>query len=140
MDVGAAVVADEEAAALVEPGEAAFHDPTFAAEAGAVLRFAACDYGSDSAGTDEAAVFVVVVAAVGEQQLGPPPWPSRPAPDRRHPVEQGGQHEGVVSVGAGQKPGQRQPASVGQEVVLAARPAPLDGARADLLAPFFAWI
>jgi hypothetical protein len=25
-------------------------------------------------------------------------------------------------------------------VVLAARPAPVDGARADLLAPFFAWI
>lgn len=67
MDVGAAVVADEEAAALVEPGEAAFHDPAFAAEAGAVLCLAACDHGRDPAGADEAAVLVVVVAAVGEE-------------------------------------------------------------------------
>ena len=66
MDVGAAVVADEQAAALVEPGEAAFDDPALASKSGAVLGQAARDQRLDPTCTDEAAVLVVVVAAVGE--------------------------------------------------------------------------
>ena len=49
VDVGAAVVADEQAFELVEPGEAAFDDPAVAAEAGAVLGLAARDVGADAA-------------------------------------------------------------------------------------------
>ena len=37
MDVVAAVGADQEAAAVVQPGEGSFDDPAVAAEAGAVL-------------------------------------------------------------------------------------------------------
>lgn len=140
MDVGAAVVADEEATALVEPGEAAFHDPAFFPEAGAVRCFAAGDHGCDPAGADEAAVLVVVVAAVGKQNGGSSAWSPGPALHGRHAVEQSGQHERVVAVGTGQEPGQRHPVGVGQEVMLAARAAPVDGAGTDFLAPFFAWI
>ena len=43
MDVVAAVGADEEAAAVVEPGEGALDDPAVAAEPGAVLGLAAGD-------------------------------------------------------------------------------------------------
>ena len=102
MDVGAAVVSDEEASALVEPGERALDDPALFPETGTVLCHAAGDHGSDPAGADEPAVLVVVVAAVGEQQLGSPARPAGSAPDCGDTVEQGGQHERVVAVRAGQ--------------------------------------
>ena len=140
MDVVAAVVADEEPFELVEPGEGALDDPAVAAEAGAVFGLAAGDLRGDPALAELAAVLVVVVAAVGKQQRWPPSRSAGAAADWRDAVEQGGQHERVVAVGAGQEPGQRQPAGVGQEVVLAARAAPVDGAGPDFLAPFFAWI
>ena len=140
MDVGAAVVADEEPAALMEPGEAAFNDPTFASHSRTVLCQPPGDQRFDATLADEPPVLVVVVAAVAEQHLGSASRAAGAAAERWHPVEQGRQHEGVVAVGAGQKPGQRDTGCVGQEVVLAARAAPVDGARADLTAPFFAWI
>lgn len=43
MDLGAAVVADEQLFELVQPGEGALDDPAVAAEAGAVLGLAPCD-------------------------------------------------------------------------------------------------
>jgi len=43
-----AVGADEESAAVVEPGEGAFDDPAVSAEAGAVFDLAACDDRPDS--------------------------------------------------------------------------------------------
>jgi hypothetical protein len=51
----------------VEPGEGAFDDPAVASEPGAVLGLSAGDDRLDAALPDEAAVLVVVVAAVGEQ-------------------------------------------------------------------------
>jgi hypothetical protein len=140
VDVVAAVGTDEEAAAVVEPGEGSFDDPAVAAEAGAVVGLATGDDRLDASLPDEAAVLVVVVATVGKQQRWPPSRSAGAAADWRDAVEQGGQHERVVAVGAGQEPGQRHPCGVGQEVVLAARAAPVDGARSDFLAPFFAWI
>lgn len=66
MDVVATVGADEQPAAVVQPGEGAFDDPALAAEPGAVCRLSARDHGCDPAPADEAPVLVVVVAAVGE--------------------------------------------------------------------------
>ena len=70
MDLGAAVVADEQPFELVQPGEGALDDPAVAAEAGAVLGLAAGDLGLDAALADEVAVLVVVVAAVGDEPCG----------------------------------------------------------------------
>jgi hypothetical protein len=44
VDLGAAVVADEEPFELVQPGEGALDDPAVAAKAGAVLDSAAGDF------------------------------------------------------------------------------------------------
>ena len=88
MDVVAAVGADEQAAAVVQPGEGALDDPAVAAESGAVLCLAACDQGLDAALPDETAVLVVVVAAVGDQRPRSASWPADAAADGRHPVEQ----------------------------------------------------
>ena len=48
MDVVAAVGADQEAAAVVQPGEGALDNPALAAEPGAVLCSAASDHGLDA--------------------------------------------------------------------------------------------
>ena len=49
VDVVAAVVADEEALVVVQPGEGALDDPAGAAEAGAVFGLAPGDLGADAA-------------------------------------------------------------------------------------------
>ena len=133
-----AVGAEQQAAAVVEPGEGAFDDPAVAAEPGAVLCLAAGDDRFDAALPDEPAVFVVVVAAVGEQCLGSASGPADAAADGRHAVEQFDQLGDVVAVGAGERPGERDAAAVYEEVVLAAATAPVDGAGTRFRAPFFA--
>ena len=140
MDVVAAVGADEEAAAVVEPGEGAFDDPAVVAEAGAVLGLAAGDHGFDPALPDEAAVLVVVVAAVGEQRLGSSPGPADSAADGRHPIEKVAQLGDVVAVSSGECPGERNPAAVYEEVVLAASPAAVNRTGTRFRTPFFAWM
>ena len=140
MDVVAAVGADEESAAVVEPGEGTFDDPAVAAEPGSVFGLAARDDRSDAALPDEAAVLVVVVAAIGDQRPWPAPRASDSAADGRHPVEQVEQLGDVVAVAAGERPGERDPAAVYEQVVLAACSAAIDGAGTRFRAPFFAWM
>ncbi len=112
MDVVAAVGADEESAAVVEPGEGALDDPAVAAEPGAVFGLAACDDRLDAALPDEAAVLVVVVGAVGDQRPRSVSWAAGAAADGRHPVEQLEQLRDVVAVAAGERPGERDAAAV----------------------------
>jgi hypothetical protein len=138
VDLGAAVVADEQPLEVVEPGEGALDDPAGAAEAGAVLGSAASDLRPDPALPQLAAVLVVVVAAVGGEPLGPPARPADQAAYRRHGVDQRDQLGDVVAVAARERPGQREPGGVDQEVVLGAAAAAIDRARARRGAPFFA--
>ena len=138
MDLVAAVGAEEQATAVVQPGEGAFDDPALAAEAGAVSALTARDQGRDAEPRDQAAVLVVVVAAVGEQRERPPTRPAGPAAHRRYPLQQVEQLGDVVAVRARQRPGERDAAGVDEQVVLAPAPAAVDWARARLGAPFFA--
>jgi len=138
VDLDAAVVADEQSFHLVQPGEGAFDDPAVAAESGAVRGLASCDLGDDPEPSERAAVLVVVVAAVGADTLGPPPRPADIATHRRHPLDQRNQLRYVVAVAARDRPGERDPGRVDQEVVLGARSGSIHRARARLGAPFFA--
>ena len=138
MDVVSAVGADEEAASVVEPGEGAFDDPAVAAQAGPVLGLAASDQRLHAPLPDEAAVFVVVVPAVGDQRPRPASRPTGPAADGRHTVEEFEQLGDVVAVAAGERPRERHTAAVYEQVVLAAPPAAIDGAGTRFCAPFFA--
>ena len=70
MHLGAAFVADEQSLELVEVREGALDDPADGAEPGAVFGLAAGDHGSDAQLADEAAVLVVVVAAVAVTRFG----------------------------------------------------------------------
>ena len=138
MDVGAAVVADEQPLELVEPGEAALDNPSVAAQAGAVVGLPSGDHGLDPALPELAAVAVLVVAAVGDQRVGAPAWSSAPAAHRRHALNERDQLGDVVAVAAAQRPGERDAAGVDEQVVLGAGTAAVDRTRPDLAAPFFA--
>ena len=70
MDVGAALVAEEQVLEVVQPGQAALDHPAEAAEPGAVRALAPGDLGADAALAKEAVVIGVVVASVGGQPLG----------------------------------------------------------------------
>jgi hypothetical protein len=138
VDVVAAVGSDEQPASVVQPGEGAFNNPAVTSEPGAVLALAASNDGFDAALPDEAAVLVVVVAAVGDQRPRPASGPTGSTADGRHTIEQHEQLGDVVAVAARERPGERDPAAVYEEVVLAARPATIDRAGTRFGAPFFA--
>ena len=118
MDLVAAVVADEQPFQLGQPGEGAFDDPAVAAEPGAVGGSAAGDLGGDAALAEQAPVLVVVVAAVGGDRVGPSARAADASAHRGHAVDERDQLRDVVAVSAGDRPGQREPARVDQEVVL----------------------
>ena len=124
----------------MQPSEGALDDPADASEAGAVLGPAAGNDRFDASRADEAPVGVVVVATVGDDCIGAKARPADYAAHARHLVEQRDQLGHVVAVAARERPGQRQPAAVYEEMLFAAAAAPVDGAGADFLAPFFAWI
>ena len=138
MDVGAAVVADEQSFELVQPGEGALDDPAVAAEAGAVLGLAACDLRRDPAASQLAPVLVVVVAAVGGDAIRSLLGPADFAAHRRDPVDERDQLGDVVAVAAGERPGERDPGRVDQEVVLRSVSGSINRARARFGTPFFA--
>jgi hypothetical protein len=80
----------------------------------------------------------VVVAAIGKQRLRPATRTAWTAAHRRDAVEQFEQLGDVVAVGGGERPGQRQPAAVYEEVMLAAPAAAIDRVWTGFRAPFFA--
>ncbi len=134
----AAVGANEQAAAVVQPGEGAFDDPAVTSKAGAVLGLTARDHRFDLSLPNEAAVFVVVVAAVGDDAVGATSGSAGAAADGWHAIEQREQLRDVVAVTAGERPGQRDAAAVYEEMMLTATAASVDRAGTRLRAPFFA--
>jgi hypothetical protein len=138
VDLGSAVVAEEQSLEVVQPGEGPLDDPTYAAESGAVLGLASSDLWCDPPGSELAAVLVVVVAAVGGDALGPLSWPADLATHGWHTVDERDQLGDVVAVAAGERPGERKPGGLDQEMVLGAVSGSINRARARLGAPFFA--
>ena len=138
MDLVAAVVADEQAFELVQPGEGALDDPAVAAEPGAVLGLAASDLRCDATPPELAAMAVVVVTAIGAEAFGPAARPTNLAAHRRDTVDQRDQLGAVMAVAAGDRPGKRDPRRVYEKVMLGAVSGSINRARARLGAPFFA--
>lgn len=71
VDVVASFPPDAEASEAVEPGDRALDNPSMDPEAGTVRYSAAGDDRFDALSPDQAAVLVVVIAAVPEQDVGP---------------------------------------------------------------------
>ena len=138
MDVTAAVVAHEQSFELVEPGEGSLDDPAMAAKPGAVLCLAAGDLRLNAALPELAPANVIVVAAIGAEAIGPSPWTPDLAPDRRDAIDEADQLGAVMAVPAGERPGERDPGGIDEEMVLGAVSGSINRARARLGAPFFA--
>jgi hypothetical protein len=112
VDVGSAVVADEQAAVLVEPGEGALDHPAEAAEAGAVFGLAARDHRFDPSQSELATMGSGVVAAIADELVGAAARAADPAADVRHAVDEREQLGDVVAVAAGEREREREPALV----------------------------
>jgi hypothetical protein len=138
VDLGAAVVADEQPLGLVEPGEGALDDPTGAAEPRAVLGLAAGDLGLDPPLPELAAVLVVVVAAISRDDVGTSARAADLATHRRDTLDERDELSDVVAIAAGDRPGERHPAGVYEKVMLRAVSDSINRARARRGAPFFA--
>ena len=118
MDVLVAVVADEESLEVVQPGEGAFDDPAGAAQSGAVPEVAVGDLGFDAALAELIAERVGVVAAVGGHAFGSAAGTTGPAAHGWHSLDQRYELGYVVAVAARDRPGERDPGRVDQEMVL----------------------
>ena len=140
MHVGAAFVADEQALEVVQPGEGALDDPALASESGSVLGLAASDHRLNPPLPEQVPVLIVVVAAVGDQAIGTATRAANRTGDRRNGVEERDQLGDVVAVAAGDRPREREPAAVDEEVVLGAGAASVDRARARRGAPLAEWL
>ena len=103
-----------------------------------MLRFAARDDRFDPAEHELVAVAVGVVGAVGEQRVRSAAGTAWQAGNCRYSIDERQQLGHVVAVRRGHRPRQREAAAVYEEVVLGARTAPIDRARARFGAPFFA--
>ena len=138
MHLVATVVTDEQSFVVVEPGEGALDDPADTAQAGPVLGLAAGDLGLDAAGAQLAPVLVVVVAAIGAEALGSAAGSTDLAAHRRDPFDERDQLGDVVSVAAGDRPGERDPGRVYEKMMLRPVSGSINRARARRGAPFFA--
>jgi len=103
-----------------------------------VPALTASDLGSDPALPELAPVLVVVVAAISCDTVWPPAGPTDLPPDRGHAPDQRDELGDVVAVAAGQRPGERDPGRVYEQVMLGAASGSINRARARLGAPFFA--
>ena len=138
MDFVASVVADEESFVVVEPGEGAFDDPAVAAKPRAVIGAAAGDFGRDATAAELAAMALVVVTAVGGHPVRSSAWPADLAAHGRHTLDQRHELGYVVAVTARERPGERDPCRVDEEMVLRPVSGSINRARARFGAPFFA--
>jgi hypothetical protein len=131
VDLGVAFVAGAQPAKVVQVREAALDDPALPAEIGAVLGSAPGDDGLDAARPEQPPVLVVVIAAVGEDEIGLLPGAAWLAGDRAGAqlVEQRQQLGDVVAVAAGQRDRERDAAGIDQEMVLGACAGTVDRGR-----------
>ena len=101
MHFGPPFEADKQALEVVQVSEGPFDDPAHAPESGAVLGLAPGDQRPDPAFAQQAAVLVVVVAAVGDDAFRSAAGATAHTGDGRHRLEQGDQLGDVVAVAAG---------------------------------------
>lgn len=103
-----------------------------------MLGLAARDQRRDAELAQLIAMTVGVVSAVADDARRSAPRTPDGAGDCRHSLDKREQLLHVVSVGAGQAPGERDAAGIDEKVMLGARTASVDRARARFGAPFFA--
>ena len=135
VDVGAAFVADAEAAVLMQPGDRSLDDPAASAEPGSVRPFWPGDLRLDVPSAQFVLSLPRVVGAVAVQRARAA---ARSAAASVHGWDRVDEREhlgDVVAVAAGERDGEWRAAAAGDQVVLGAASGAVDGAGAGLVAP-----
>ena len=135
MDVGAFFVSHAKASVVVEPGDGALDVPAQGAEAAAVFGVASRDERAHFALKEFLAMGLGIVSPIRDDER----WFATRTPafatDGGNGVDEGNQLGDVVPVCAGDRCGKRNSLSIGNEVVLGARLAPVRWIRAGLVPP-----
>ena len=118
MDVIAPLVADAQAAVLVQPGDRALDDPSLFAEPRAVLAVRPRDHRLDATPSQFAAALARVIGTVAEELAWPATGPPAPTAHGWDRIDERDQLGDVVTVAAGQRGGERAAASACDQVVL----------------------
>ena len=137
MDLVLAVVADEQPLEVMEPGEGALDHPAGTAKSRAVCDLPAGDLRCDPPAAQLAPILVMVVAAVGGDTRGTTLRPADLAAHRRHRIDHRDELGYVVAVAARDRPRERDPGPVDEQMVLGAGSGSINRARARRGAPFF---
>ena len=133
-----ALIADDEASELIDPGESALHHPAMFAEVLAAFDAASGDARCDVTGAEITAAAAEVVAFVGVQFGRSLAGSAAALANRLDRVDDVDQGLAVVAVGAGQDEGERQAAPIHHDVPLGAGFAPIRRVRADRVTPLLA--
>lgn len=127
----AALVADPQAAEVVQVREATLDDPALTPEPGAVRDAALGDDRLDAARPQQPAMLGEVVATIGEHRVGLLARAADLAGDRSSGeiVEQRDELGDVVAIAAGQRDRERDAGGVDKQVVFGARAGTIDRGR-----------
>jgi len=135
MYVGAAFVADGEAAKAMEPGHCALDDPAGDAEAAAVRRATTRKHGGNALRAQADAMRFGVVAPIPLQRVGLSTRATRLATDRRQRGHHGIEMGDVIDVGRRHLCDERDTVRIGNEVVLGTRLAAIGWVRSSFFPP-----
>src|SRR5579872_4020531 len=139
MDVGATLVANDQSAEAMHPGEGSFDDPTVAPEVFRRFDAATSDAWNDAPCTTGCPGLARVVRLVGMQFVGSEARTTNGLLDGRDAVQQRLQQCGVGHVGRAYLDGEWDALAIDEKVVFRPGPAAIRGVRTDFIgAPFFA--
>ena len=135
MNTGPTFVAHIEPAKSMQPRQRTFHDPARAAQAAAMGRPALGELRVDPPVMQGVTVGLRIVAPVALDQVGFAAGPTWTATQRRNGVDQRQQLRDVVPVGAREQRRQRDPACLGENVVLRPRLTAIGWVRSSFFPP-----
>jgi hypothetical protein len=115
---GAPLVTDGQPTEPMEPRQRALDDPPRPPEATAVIGAPAGELGPNASAVEDIAMGLRVVGAVALDQTRLTHRPAGTAPHRRHRVDQREQFGNVVPIRGGQRRDERNPARVGENMML----------------------
>jgi hypothetical protein len=137
-DVGAAFVADSEAAIASEPSERAFDYPAIPSQTLGAVDATPSDARLDGAPAQCPSALREIVPLVGMEFGRSPAGPSPTLAHRRHGIDQDFEEAAVVDVCRGEPDGKRDAPGIGNEVSLASGSAAIGRIGAGRLAPLLA--
>jgi len=138
MDIRAPFVADLETTILMKPGEGPFNDPPVAAQPSVGVDLDPRDSADDPTLPQARPAARIVIGFVTMQLPGAPPPPTAGLFDRRNGIDHGFEEARFLAISAGRGDDQGEARLVGEQVVLGARFAPIDGVTPRFGSPFLA--